>query len=484
MIPDYLALGGTEIANSARLAAYLETVGSALHGAGSCGCETFTAAALGDSEYTVPEDEASPAPWYDPDVPESMDFAGFLVLSAEGLDDHPVARTVTGAVTGGGVNGAGRTQARTITVTGLLLGATCCAVDYGRHWLAQALEGCTGTGCGGDCLTLYNCCPSELPDDVAEFRERHRRTMRRVALVEGPRVVAQTGDSCSGRGGCSTGADILTVEFVLSAATPWAWTDPVTVLDREPLPRDDSEECIDWCVHGGSGPEPDPPLCFELADTPDDCPGDVTVEFDDECPDGWVSWEEPPIDPCEAACRLVECPDERDGCADPSCAPARPPMPAAPDTCHCLALAADSEVYDLDLSGRSGWSADAPIITLEAGSEDLRRVTLSIFERRAEYEDLTCEEVVEEERCSPHSVYQIGYVPAGGTLTLDGQIGRALVECGGECETARDVWGRDGGPPSWRLLDCDRYCLLVEADAIVPPADDATLTIELSGRGY
>ncbi|NED79499.1 hypothetical protein G3I76_05245, partial [Streptomyces sp. SID11233] len=67
MLEWYLTLGGTEIANHARLSRYLETVGSPLTEASPCGCETFDAALVGDEPYTTPEEDA--APWWDPDVP-------------------------------------------------------------------------------------------------------------------------------------------------------------------------------------------------------------------------------------------------------------------------------------------------------------------------------------------------------------------------------------------------------------------------------
>ncbi|MDP4501079.1 hypothetical protein [Nonomuraea turcica] len=478
MIADYLALGGVELVNSARLRAYLETVGSPLTGAPEdvCGCPTFTAEAVGDAPYTTPEDDD--APWYDPDVPESADFAGLLVLRVDGLDDHPVRRTVTGAVAGGAALGPARVQPRTITVTALLLGATCCGVEYGMHWLAQALEGCDSAGCSGDCLTVYNCCPPEEMDPE-EFNARHRRTLRRVALVDGPRVVARNGDGCA-TGECSIGADILTVEFVLTAATPWLWADPLPMLDVA-APGDDGTACVTWCVHGGPAAPPKT-LCVELGEV---CPpGSTAVPFGDGgvCETAWPD-AEPVDDPCSGTCRLAACPDPVSACADPSCMPPAPPVPTPPDTCFCEAVAVNSACYELDLTSRPAWSPDAPMIIVEAGSSDLRRLTITFYERTDDNADLTCEEVADADRCTPHSVYHVGYVPAGGVLTLDGQIGRAYVECGGVCESSGSVWGRDGNPPSWRLLDCDRYCVCVTTDALFPPAADAAVSIALSGRG-
>lgn len=478
MIHDYLAVGDTEIINTARLYTYADTVGSPVNLA-ECGCESLTADVVDDEPYTTPD--ADPAPWYDPDVPESADFIGLLPLEVDGFDNYPMRRATSTAVTGGGVFGPARAQPRTITVTAVVLAVTCCGAAYGLHWLAEALGGCSGPGCGGECLTAYNCCPG-VDESPGEFNEAHRRTFRRVALVDGPTVMERRGEGCSGTGECAAvSAEVLTVEFVLTAATPWPWTDPEVILDEVPLPRDDSGECFTWCIHGGS-PQPEP-ACITLGD--EACPpGAVPVEFTDAaCEVGWPD-EQPPPDPCAGPCRLATCEDPADLCSDPSCRPQRPPTPATPESCFCEALATETDIYELDLSGRAGWAADAPIITIEAGSEDLRRLKVSLYERTFDHEGLTCEEVAEVERCNPHSTYHVGYLKAGATLTLDGQIERALVECAEVCESARDVWGVDGGPPSWRLLDCDTYCLVVESDASSPPASDATLTVALSGRGY
>ncbi|MGW0086560.1 hypothetical protein [Streptomyces sp. NPDC003393] len=437
MLTDYLTLGGVEVANHARLAVYLETVGSSLTSATVCRCETFTAATVGDLPYTTPAEDG--APWYDPDVPESADFAGLLVLDVAGLDTHPVRRSVTNAVTGGGSFGPARAMPRTLTVTAVLLGATCCAVEYGLHWLAEVLTGCTSGECEGDCLTLFNCCPSE-EEDPATFQERHRRTLRRVALVDGPEVTARRGDGCAG-GTCSTGADIVTVEFILSAATPWFYTDTMPVLEVGP-PVDDSTACVTWCLHGSEAG-------------------------------------------CEGTCRLAACPDPMAACADPTCRPSLPPSPTLAETCYCLPLAVERECWEVDLSDRPAWSADVPVITIRAGEgEDLRNLTLTLYQRSAGDDALSCDEMADINRCNPHSVYHVRYLPAGGALSLDGQIGRAVVECGGVCESSPDVYGRDGLPPTWRPLDCATYCLAIETDVANPPPEGTLITVGVSGRGY
>lgn len=442
MIPDYLNVGGIEVINTARLQSHLRALGSPFtSGVEICTCPTLTEEQL-DPEgrpYTTPDDPANPAPWYDEDVPESGSFIGFLPLSIDGLDSNPVTRTVTNAVRGGGALGPLRVRPRTITVTGLLIGATCCATDYGLHWLAEALRGCTGGMCGGDCVTMLNCCPdSDMPYE--EFNERHRRTLRRVALVEGPTVTARQGtDGACGK--CGAGSDILTVEFVLVAATPWAWTDEVPVLDA-PIPTDDGTQCIKWCLPDSTDPE------------------------------------------CQGPCRFGECVDAASACADPTCAPPTPPVPTSPDTCLCEALAVNRECYDIDLTWRPAWSSDVPMITVEAGSKDLRHVEIALYERRDVDENLSCEEIADQKRCDPFAVWEVGYVPAGGILVLDGQIGRATVDCGGACESSRYVTGEGGTPAVWPEIDCGTLCLCISSDALVPPASDASIKFAVSGRGY
>ncbi|MFJ3249052.1 hypothetical protein [Streptomyces sp. NPDC086782] len=431
----YMQYGGVELVNAARLNAYLETVGSPLTDWSGCGCATADHRVLEDLPYTTPEDSASPAPWYDPDAPESREFAGLMVLDVDGLDDFPVRRSVTGGIAGGGSLGPARALPRTITVTCLVLGSTCCGVEYGRHWLEQVLQGCSGGDCDGDCLVVYSCCPGEELS-AAEFNRRHRRTLRRVALVDGPRVTARAGDGC-GTGQCQTGADILTVEFVLTAAVPWLWTDPTPVLEVVP-PMDLDGHCVAWCLH--------------------------------------------PAGQCPGGCRFAGCVDPTAACSDTRCLPDLPPLPGVPlSTCYCLPLAVERACYAMDLSSRPTWSSDVPVITVRAGSSDLRNLTVELYEQTEP--GMTCDQTADFHRCDPHSFWHVSYVPMGGTVMLDGQTGRATVECGGVCESSPDVYGQDGMPPVYKTLDCASFCLCLSTDIENPPALDAMVAVSVSGRG-
>lgn len=383
-----------------------------------------------------------PAPWYDADLPESGSFLGFLPLSVTGLEDNPRARSVTNAVGGGGVFGPVRDLPRTITVTGLLIGSSCCGAEYGVHWLSEALAGCTGDTCDGDCVTAYNCCP-DATQTHDEFQAQHRRTFRRTALVSGPTITERRGNGRCAAGTCAINGDIIQVEFVLVAASPWAWTDPIELLDVG-LPIGGTGDCIEWCTPGSG-------------DTHDCAAADCSFA------------------PCEAA---------TDACADPLHPVPAPPVPTRPDAGFCVPIAPERACFDIDLTTRPQWSCDVPVITLTAGLTELRNIGITIYEKQ-EGTALTCDEIADRDRCGPVMDVFITYVPPGGAVTVDGQVGRAVIECGGECRTASTVFGsQDGGPLRIKELCCALYCVCVTSDPLFPPSADARLTFAVSGRGY
>lgn len=441
-----MSVGGQELWNLPRLQAYLANVGSPFTtGADICGCSTLTPAMLGeeDAVYTTPATD--PAPWYDVDLPETADFLGFMPLSITGLEDNPRARNVTNGVGGGGVFGPSRDLPRTITVTGLLIGASCCGSEFGVHYLTEALAGCTGDSCDGDCVEMFNCCPDAVMTRP-EFLAAHRRTFRRTALVSGPTVISRTGNSGScARGACGGNGDIIEVEFVLVAAAPWPWTDQIPLLDVN-LPIGGSGDCIEWC------------LSHAVSDTDPVCVAG-------ECQHA----------PCKAAV---------DACADPTRPVPAPPSPSIPDAGFCVPIASERACYTIDLSTRPQWSSDVPVITVLAGLTELRNVEIAIYERQTGTTQ-TCEQIADAQRCDPLNYFFITYIPAGGAVTIDGQIARATAECEGDCRTASTVFGSaDGGPVKIREMTCASYCVCISTDPLFPPSADASMTLAVSGRVY
>jgi hypothetical protein len=151
-------------------------------------------------------------------------------------------------------------------------------------------------------------------------------------------------------------------------------------------------------------------------------------------------------------------------------------------TCFCNAIAVNEAAYPLDLTARPGWTDDVPVIGVYAGSSDLRRLTITLYERTAVDAGLTCMELAEKRRCEPLAEWTVSYLAAGSELVLDGQTGRAVVYCGGTCQSAGSVFGRDGAPPSWPDLGCAEYCVLLATDGITPPAPDARVSLAVSGK--
>lgn len=444
MLTDWAAVGGIEVWNTGRLQAYLTNVGSPFTtGPGICTCDSLTPEilGLGFSAYQTPA--LDPAPWFDADYDHSGEYLGFLPLSVAGVDDNPRGRAVSTAVGGGGVFGPVRQLPRSITVTGVIIGTTCCGAEYGLHYLSEVLSGCTGEACDGDCFNMYACCPDGETLTADQFNAKYRRTFRRTALVSGPTVVRRDGTGVCASGGCAGGGDMITVEFVLVAANPWAWTDTMPQLDVGLPIGTPGSPCIDWCVKDPAVP-------------------------DSGCPD--------------TDCLFGDC-STSDACADPMFPVPAPPQPTAPLTSFCVPLGTEQACYDIDLSDRPEWSSDVPMIVLESGSSPLRNVRVTIYVKPAG-SLLNCAAIADANRCDPLEEFVITYMPAGAVLMLDGQIGKALIVCNDVCQTSTAVYGdQDGGPVRFVELGCATYCLCIETDNNYPPAADAELSFGVSGRG-
>ena len=111
-----------------------------------------------DGAYTNPA--ADDAPWYDPLVPDSAEFAGMFVESVTGFDSTLRREVIDGAI-GGGTLGPLRRGPRCLTVTGWLFGKTCCGAEYGLQWLTEALTGGACEDCALGDLMMLRCCAPE-----------------------------------------------------------------------------------------------------------------------------------------------------------------------------------------------------------------------------------------------------------------------------------------------------------------------------------
>lgn len=172
MITDragWMAFDGTEVINSARLAAYLSNSACLAGGPMICvPCDDLVAE-VSDPPFTDPV--ADVAPWYDPAVPVSAHFLGIGGVDIEGLWMQP-SDVVNGVIV------------RDMSIRVILAGRSEAAVSYGLAWLAMALNGSfcpTGSCIGGQMCVAVACPTQEAPDPV--------RTLVDVSALEKPEVV-------------------------------------------------------------------------------------------------------------------------------------------------------------------------------------------------------------------------------------------------------------------------------------------------------
>ena len=234
MYEGYLTFAGVEIVNGARTMGYVDALNIA--GASGDGCDTCAdlVDALGGDAYTDPATDG--APWWEPNVPESGELAGFRILTPiEGLGST-VTRTTTELARGGGVVGPYRRLPRELTMTIELVSSTLAAATYGVAWLSKQLRGteCSPLssefarladtmGCGSDVLCMLSACAST----PVEF-ERYRVNLFDVGVTRAQVVVRQQ-HTREGRGGCDL---VLTlVEVTFTAGDPCWYYSPVRIVD-------------------------------------------------------------------------------------------------------------------------------------------------------------------------------------------------------------------------------------------------------------
>lgn len=180
------------------------------------------------------------APWYDPGIPESSGFLGFMIEEVV-QNAISVRRTNTRvSSSGGGVLGPLRSKERRLDFTVLMFACNEISMEYGFRYLTDAL----GTpGCNGDCLSLCDAeyrdsCPDT--DGSSASLNRGRWMLKNVGLVEGP-VWGEnplSGSTCN----------IRRVTFSLVSEMPWKFKAPVVEcldLAFEGYPADGAS-CVNW----------------------------------------------------------------------------------------------------------------------------------------------------------------------------------------------------------------------------------------------
>jgi hypothetical protein len=385
--------------------------------------------------YQLPE--LDPAPWYDPEVPESADFAGLLVL--ETSLSPAIDRRMVQNIGHGATMTRARFSGRTMYVRGLLVGRTCCAADYGLRWLTQALLGSYCGGCDGCLLTFLTCTPSDMTQPecltvveesgarVPYFREDESggewtrgldfvRQMYGAGLLQGPEILGFHGGAK--RGGCSCRCGAMTeVEFTVGLGNPWLYRLEDLVIEDQLLGGCETEVCR------------------------------LTFSDDPDCDD-------PPTPPPSGRMPLQQC-----GC-----------LPFVTGR-NCFSVPAGADWFDQSL-----------IIEVNAGSAPLRNFAVRLWNNPLGIDCCDPANLGYFEDCNSCGTLLVGYVPEGGLLRFDSAAREVTITCAGVTRpAAKNIATLEGLPFAWLEVGCQQACLGVDIDCL-HTAEDATISVWRAGR--
>lgn len=380
------------------------------------GCTTLPRA-LGDLPYASPD--LDDAPWFDPVEPASKDFAGFFGLEILGLSKSPGAHTVVPLITDGASLHSLRRSHREIQITVMALAKTECALSYGFAWLASALRGgVCNAGCTGDSLCFFTCCPTCDPPPTDGTADTCGNPYYRTLLNCGLLSYSEPTGIKKISGGY-----LATIVYTIAAGDPFIYRDPI-LMATGPAPAQQLPNYLDPGV---------PPACFESIDC---------LQDDLSCP-------APPL-------------------------PVLPPIPV--DACFPTgAFNAARLVVALPKDQVPIWQEKVPLIIIRAGSRRLERITLRWYGNPVDRDCTT-----DLDPCAACAEFNIAAIPMGATLTIDGRIESAYVDCSGGpgLSTAEpQLYGRGGTPFVWPVFSCaDGTCLeiIVRAETM---SDDTAIEV-------
>jgi len=248
------------------------------------------------------------------DVPRSAMTTGFIPLRIIGLDGSTYSQEVIRTADGRAVIGSTQVLPRPITFEGVIVGATCCAVQDYKRALNQRLISCLS--CDGVDIRLW-ICDSETVTPCLGFGEDDEgnpegpssqdfpeeiRTLCRVALTSG---VKSTGEIRPNSGCQCDGATIDVVRFTVTAADPHLYSDPIDMRLIEAT--GDRIVCnIDKYLEILCCPDIESPVMAPKTAKPVEVKLDGTL-----CPIGWV-YDEFDAERCYMVPALVE--ESPEGC--------------------------------------------------------------------------------------------------------------------------------------------------------------------------
>lgn len=422
MYRGWMTLGGIELANAHRTMQYMDNGVAPL-----TTTVTFddtwphTARWLGHQPYRLPQLDT--APWYDPNEPDSKEFAGMWPLSIEGGDLAGMDREIIEGIGHGGGFGIPRLRTRSLKISALVIGSSAAGVDFGLQWLTSVLRGdrCAGDF-AGQTLSYLSSTPKWIDPEIATSTLRdcvapYRRDLYEVVCTALPEIVERFGvDRCAN----TKVASAYRVEFEITAGTPWAWAPTEVLLDD---------------------------LVFDTAREPE------SLYF---------------MKAVDGVCQQTTCPDTStlyDPQRPPLTTVVRPVPPSENAPCLPLEYRRTSAVLSKRLLTRH--QDTVATVTITAGGRDERGILLRWIKCWNDEGDFE-----EQAACNTVSEAAVQYLPSLSTLYLHGPTERpyVLMRNGDRIDAAPVVVGIDGGPWQPPVFNCDcDYLLVLDAPIQVSP---------------
>lgn len=432
----YFTYAGQEFINAQRTETYAHQAGAGwLRG---CYGTTDLGVMLGE-RYRSPL--LDPAPWTDPDFPESYGFFGVYPLDVTGIEDSTRQGAVIESTMDGGTVGRVRHGTRAIVFNTVLVGDSDCAVDYGMRWLRRLLLGAAcGTqaneACAGEDLCYLSCEPVVDWEgegtflDLLDCLHPYERSFRRVVFNTGPTVTSKRTTT--------NGGAVWTVTFTAVAGNPYEFgaETPIVVGFGKAA---DPYVCDPPGLFNMNGPVVDDSVCMPTAFYP---------VFDPECP----AFVPPPETPS-----LVL------GC-DP-----------LPSNWKRRQFTIPEEFIPL-------WGDVVPRIAITATAKDSAGRPVPVRNLRLRfYADVDGDNDIGDDICAYCGDILVSYVPAGEKLVLDGSDQLVYVESPGGMQRRADslVFKTDGTPFDWPSFSCG-FGYIVAVDV---PQTAAMPSVDLSLYG-
>lgn len=210
MYDGYLSIGGYEVLNRARTAAYIKSL---LPGKADVLCDDAALRpALGHGAYTTPARDN--APWYRGRRQAGAKFLGLLPGKVQGAEDSTLGVDQTELSGDGAIFTSPRYSAKEMRFTATAFALDEEGMSEGWAWLRDTLsnDGCSEAefGCTGREMKMFAAMPATKVAAYGLSRNFHR-----VEVTEGPLLKKQRRIN---------GFLMWELEFTVTAGIPWAFT--------------------------------------------------------------------------------------------------------------------------------------------------------------------------------------------------------------------------------------------------------------------